>query len=48
MCWWVPAGAMPSVDDAVERLDRLHRDGPTPDAFTLRDPFPSPTTATAH
>jgi hypothetical protein len=48
VCWWVAAGAMPSVEDAIERLDRLHRDGPTADAFTLRDAFPSPTTATAH
>ena len=43
VCWWVVAGTAPTVADAVERLDHLHRDGPSADAFTLRDPFPSPT-----
>lgn len=37
--WWVPAGHIPTVDEALERLDRLRRDGPTPAAFTFRSPF---------
>jgi uncharacterized protein DUF3291 len=37
--WWVPAGHIPTVDEAIERLDRLRRDGPTPAAFTFRSPF---------
>ena len=37
--WWVPAGHIPSVDEALGRLDRLRRDGPTPAAFTFRSPF---------
>lgn len=37
--WWVPAGHRPSVVEAVDRLDRLRRDGPGPDAFTFRDPY---------
>ena len=37
--WWVPAGHVPSVDEAIERLERLRRDGPTPAAFTFRVPF---------
>jgi hypothetical protein len=37
--WWVPAGHIPTVDEALERLDRLRRDGPTPAAFTFRVPF---------
>jgi hypothetical protein len=37
--WWVPAGHIPSVDDALDRLERLRRDGPTPAAFTFRTPF---------
>jgi hypothetical protein len=37
--WWVPAGHVPSVGEAVERLERLRRDGPTPAAFTFRVPF---------
>jgi uncharacterized protein DUF3291 len=37
--WWVPAGHVPSVEEALERLERLRRDGPTPAAFTFRVPF---------
>jgi hypothetical protein len=37
--WWVPAGHIPTIDEAIERLDRLRRDGPTPAAFTFRAPF---------
>jgi hypothetical protein len=31
--WWVPAGHVPTVQEAVERLERLRAMGPTPDAF---------------
>ena len=37
--WWVPAGHLPMIDEALERLDRLRRGGPTPAAFTFRVPF---------
>ena len=37
--WWVPVGHVPTVDEALDRLDRLRRDGPTPAAFTFRAPF---------
>ena len=37
--WWVPAGHIPTIDEALDRLDRLRRDGPTPAAFTFRTPF---------
>lgn len=40
--WWVPAGVRPTVADAEERLTHLREHGPTPFAFTLRSPFPSP------
>jgi hypothetical protein len=40
--WWVPAGHRPTTDEALQRLDRLTLEGPTPDAFTLTTPF-SPT-----
>jgi hypothetical protein len=33
--WWIPAGHIPTVDEAEERLDLLRRFGPTPDAFTF-------------
>jgi hypothetical protein len=37
--WWVEPGHIPTVDEAIERLERLRRDGPTPAAFTFRTPF---------
>jgi hypothetical protein len=39
--WWVPAGHIPTVEEAIERLEILRRDGPTPAAFTFRSPFTS-------
>ncbi len=40
--WWVPAGHIPTVEDAKERLRSLRAEGPTPEAFTLRTRFPAP------
>lgn len=40
--WWLPAGELPSVAEAVCRLDHLREHGPTPSAFTFRDAFPAP------
>jgi len=40
--WWIPAGHVPSVEEAKERFDTLWRDGPGPSAFTFRDRFPPP------
>ena len=40
--WWIPAGAIPTLADAREKLDLLARLGPTPDAFTFKQPFPAP------
>lgn len=42
VCWWVPAGHRPRVEEAEQRLDVLRRNGPTPAAFTLRRHFPPP------
>jgi hypothetical protein len=42
VCWWVPAGHTPTVDEAMAKLDQLGREGPSDDAFTLRDRRPSP------
>jgi hypothetical protein len=42
VCWWIPAEQVPSVGEAVERLERLRRDGVSDDAFTLRDLRPAP------
>ena len=40
--WWVPAGHIPTVDEAKERLEHLRRHGPTDRAFTFRQAFPPP------
>jgi hypothetical protein len=40
--WWIPAGHLPTVDEAKERLVTLSADGPGPDAFTFRAPFAAP------
>lgn len=40
--WWVPAGHIPSVEEAKQRFDTLWRDGPSAFAFTFRDHFPPP------
>ena len=37
--WWIPAGHIPTIEEALARLDRLRRDGPTPAAFTFRAPY---------
>jgi hypothetical protein len=39
--WWIPAGEIPTVADALDRLRLLER-GPSPAAFTFRKPFPRP------
>lgn len=41
--WWVPAGHRPSPEEAVARLEDLRRVGPSPNAFTFKQPFPPPT-----
>ena len=38
--WWVPAGHVPSIDEAKKRLAHLDRHGPTPFAFTFRCLYP--------
>jgi hypothetical protein len=40
--WWVPAGTIPTVAQAKDRLQLLAGHGPSPDAFTFRVPFPAP------
>ena len=34
--WWVAEGERPSVEDAMTRLARLWRDGPSSEAFTFK------------
>jgi hypothetical protein len=45
--WWLPAGTLPTVEEAKRRLQILAERGPTPDAFTFRDRFPAPAPAQA-
>jgi Domain of unknown function (DUF3291) len=40
--WWVPAGHIPPVHEAVARLEHLRQHGSTAHAFTFREPFPPP------
>jgi hypothetical protein len=40
--WWVPAGHIPALEEAAERLALLDALGPMPRAFTLREHFPAP------
>jgi hypothetical protein len=42
VCWWVPAGHIPTVTEALAKLEQLGREGPSDDAFTLRDRRPAP------
>ncbi len=38
--WWLPAGRIPTLQEAAGRLECLRRDGPGPRAFTFGKPFP--------
>ncbi len=46
--WWVPAGEIPDVREAEERLRHLRAHGPTPYAFSLRRSFPPPSGSEPH
>ncbi|MFF3618949.1 DUF3291 domain-containing protein [Streptomyces sp. NPDC002467] len=37
--WWVPAGHLPTVGEALERLADLQTHGPTPRAFTFTSSY---------
>ena len=40
--WWVPAGHIPSTEEAKERLDYLREHGDSPFAFSFKNVFPAP------
>jgi hypothetical protein len=46
--WWVSAGHRPTVEEALERLAELERNGPSPRAFTFKQRFPPPSGAAGH
>lgn len=37
--WWIPAGTLPTVSDARQRLDRVAAHGPTREAFAFHRPY---------
>ena len=40
--WWIPAGHIPTLEEAGERLTMLREHGPSPEAFTFKQTFPVP------
>jgi hypothetical protein len=37
--WWIPEGTIPTIEEAIGRLEHLRAFGPTPRAFTVRHRF---------
>ncbi|AMC99282.1 DUF3291 domain-containing protein [Halomonas chromatireducens] len=40
--WWVPAGDIPSIEEAATKLSVLRERGPTSEAFTFKKVFAPP------
>lgn len=40
--WWLPAGHIPSIEEAIKRLEHLQEYGESPVAFTFRNPLGPP------
>jgi hypothetical protein len=40
--WWIPAGHIPTTDEALQRLGELRRNGPTEQAFTFSQCYSAP------
>lgn len=38
--WWIPAGQIPTIAEALERLEQLRREGPSERAFTFSRHYP--------
>jgi Domain of unknown function (DUF3291) len=45
--WWVPRGHRPALSEAIERLEQLRAQGPSPAAFNFRQAFAPPDAAQA-
>lgn len=41
-CWWVPAGEVPPLAEAYDRLVHLRTHGPSERAWSFARPFPPP------
>jgi hypothetical protein len=40
--WWLPAGEIPALEDAIARLDHLAEHGPSERGWPLTKPMPHP------
>ncbi|WP_299531790.1 DUF3291 domain-containing protein [uncultured Streptomyces sp.] len=45
--WWVPAGHLPTVEEAMDRVALIRQVGEGPEAFTFRAPHPPPAASLA-
>ncbi|WP_306461840.1 DUF3291 domain-containing protein [Spongiactinospora gelatinilytica] len=43
--WWIEEGVIPTLEEGLERLERLRAEGPGPQAFTFRDFYEPPSAA---
>lgn len=41
--WWIPAGHIPTLEEAKKRIDHLAANGPTEHAFSFHPTFSPPT-----
>ena len=40
--WWIPAGHIPSTEEAQKKLEYIRKHGPSAEAFTFARPYPTP------
>lgn len=40
--WWIPAGKFPTMQEAVDQLDYLQKNGASEKVFDFRNKFPAP------
>ena len=38
--WWIPAGSIPTIEEAKEKLEHIQKQGPTQEAFHFGKVFP--------
>lgn len=38
--WWIPPTERPTIEEGLERLEQLRREGPSPSAFSMRQFYP--------
>jgi len=43
--WWIQKNHLPSVDEALEKLQMIKANGSSPDVFTFATPYPKPNQA---